>query len=238
MGLPLRQREYCGQMTQGSVTYPSDASRASAHDWRTPGALLLIFLGIWATLAVAPLSREDWLLENLLVLVAVPFLVTTRRRMRFSDASYACLFVFFVLHSIGAHYTYSLVPYDRWLESLTGITLNELVGWERNHYDRFVHFLYGALLLPPAAELLDRYAPARAAWRWLMPVLFLMSHSVIYEMMEWAAALVVAPDLGTAYLGTQGDPWDAQKDMAFATLGAALSVIILRSMRSYSRSAR
>lgn len=203
-----------------------------------PSILLLAFIGIWIALALAPLSREDWLLENLLVLIAVPSLVATRRRMPFSTASYVCLFVFFVVHSMGAHYTYSLVPYDRWFESLTGSTLNELFGWERNHYDRLVHFLYGALLLPPAAELFERFAPPRNAWRWLMPVFFVMSHSVIYEMIEWLAALIVAPDLGTAYLGTQGDQWDAQKDMALATLGAALSMIVLGTTRGHFRHAR
>jgi putative membrane protein len=218
-----------GGMNSRAGVLPLSVAPAAAPGWRVPGTLLLALVGVWAALALSPVSREDWLLENLLVLVAVPSLVATRRRMRFSDASYICLFIFFVLHSVGAHYTYSLVPYDRWFESLTGGTLNELLGWQRNHYDRAVHFLYGALILPPAAELFERYARPRGAWRWLMPVFFVMSHSVIYEMVEWLAALVVAPDLGTAYLGTQGDQWDAQKDMALATLGAALSVIVLGS---------
>ena len=191
-----------------------DARGRDSEQWRVPGALLLTFAAIWLALAVAPTSRQDWLLENLLVLIAVPLLVVTRRRMRFSDASYVCLWIFFVFHAIGAHYTYSLVPYDRWLESLTGSTLQEVLGWQRNQYDRFVHFIYGALLLPPAVELFERYAPPRSVWRWLMPVCFVTSHAVIYELIEWAAALIVAPDLGAAYLGTQGDSWDAQKDMA------------------------
>jgi putative membrane protein len=195
---------------------------------RYPAMLLALFTAIWLALAVAPVSRSDWLLENLLVLAAVPTLIATRRRLRFSDATYTCLFVFFVLHSIGSHYTYSLVPYDGWWTALTGHPLNEVFGWQRNHYDRLVHLLYGVLMLPAAFELFERYAPPRAAWRWLMPVFFLMSHSVIYEMVEWIAALVVAPELGTAYLGTQGDQWDAQQDMALATAGAALSMLILR----------
>ena len=193
-----------------------------------PATLLALFAAVWLALAVSPISRQDWLLENLLVLIAIPVLVATRRRMRFSNASYVCIFVFFLLHSVGAHYTYSLVPYDRWWETLTGGTLNELLGWQRNHYDRIVHFLYGALMLPPAAELLDRYAPSRGAWRGIVPVLFVMSHSVIYEIVEWIAALIVAPELGEAYLGTQGDRWDAQQDMALAAVGAALSMLFVR----------
>lgn len=195
---------------------------------RVPLFLLTVFAVVWLALAISPVSRSDWLLENLLVFAAVPLLVATARRMRFSNAAYACLFVFFVLHAIGAHYTYALVPYDRWWTALTGHSLNQVFGWDRNHYDRLVHLLYGVLMLPAAVELFDRYAPPRGVWRWLMPVLFLMSHSSIYESVEWIAAVIVAPDLGTAYLGTQGDQWDAQEDMALAAAGAILSMLFLQ----------
>lgn len=202
--------------------------RVAPSNWRLPRVLLAGFVTIWLILAVAPVSREDWLLENLLVLAAVPMLIVTRHRLRFSNASYICLFAFFVLHTIGSHYTYSLVPYDRWWQTLTGSTFNQMVGWERNHYDRLIHFLYGVLMLLPAVELFDRYARPRAVWGWLMSVFFVMSHSVIYEMVEWIAALMVAPELGNAYLDTQGDEWDAQKDMALATSGSMLAMVLLR----------
>jgi putative membrane protein len=198
------------------------------QDFRCPALLLALYAPIWLLLAIAPVSRSDWLLENLLVLAAVPMLIATARRLRFSNATYTCLFVFFVLHSIGAHYTYALVPYDRWWTGLTGHSLNEIFGWQRNHYDRLVHLLYGVLMLPAAVELFGHYAPPRGVWRWLMPVFFVMSHSAIYETVEWLAAVIVAPDLGTAYLGTQGDEWDAQQDMALAAAGATLSMLFLR----------
>jgi putative membrane protein len=207
------------------------AGMPSRNEWHLPGILLAAYALIWLALAVAPVSREDWLLENLLVFVFVPLLIATRRRLRFSNTSYVCLFLFFSLHAVGAHYTYSMVPYDRWFAALAGSSLSDLLHWQRNHYDRVVHFLYGGLMLPPAMELLDRYAPARGAWRWIIPVLFLMSHSVIYEIVEWLAASLVAPDLGAAYLGTQGDQWDAQKDMALAAAGAMLSMLVLRVAR-------
>ena len=204
--------------------------------FQLPATLLTLFVAIWLALAVSPISRQDWLLENLLVLIAIPALVATRQRMRFSNASYVCLFVFFLLHSIGAHYTYSLVPYDRWWETLTGSALNDLFGWQRNHYDRLIHFLYGVLILPPSAELFDRYAPSRGVWRGILPVMFVMSHSVMYEIVEWVAALIVAPELGEAYLGTQGDHWDSQQDMALAAAGAVLSMLCVRlGDRSFRR---
>lgn len=205
---------------------------------RLPSTLLVVFIAIWLALAIDPVNRADWLLENLLVLISVPLLVITRKHMRFSNGSYVCLFIFLVMHSIGAHYTYALVPYDSWWQSLTGSTLNQLLGWERNHFDRLVHFLYGVLLLQPSAELLGRYAPARGAWRSILPILFIMSHSAAFELIEFIAAMVVAPELGTAYLGTQGDEWDAQQDMALATLGAIVTTVLLRFTRARSESSR
>jgi len=196
--------------------------------WHLPATLLAIFVAFWLALAIEPTSRQDWLLENLLTLVAIPAFVLTRNRLHFSNLAYACLFVFFCLHTIGAHYTYSLVPYDEWWRSLTGSSLNDYFHFQRNHYDRLVHFMYGALVVVPSLELFIAYAPPKKIWRLLMPILFVMSHSVIYETIEWLAALLVAPDLGHMYLGTQGDEWDAQKDMALATGGAIVTMLLLR----------
>lgn len=204
------------------------ASARNARSDKLPSYLLGAFALIWLVLAVAPVSREDWLLENLLVFIAAPTLIAGRRRLRFSNGSYLCLFVFLTLHAIGAHYTYALTPYDQWWEALTGRTLNDVLGFERNHYDRLVHFLYGALILPPVIELLDFTARPRGVWRALLPITFVMSQSALYEVVEWIAALIVAPELGTAYLGTQGDGWDAQKDMALALAGAALTTALLQ----------
>jgi len=200
---------------------------------RYPLALLVAFLAIFTAHGLAPSYREDWLLENLLVFVALPVLVATHRRLRFSNFAYTCLFVFFVLHEIGAHYTYSEVPWREWLAAL-GIGDGDPAG--RNHYDRFVHFAYGLLLMPATVELITARMAPRGLWRWLMPVLFIMSHSVIYELIEWLAALRFGGDLGVAYLGTQGDVWDAQKDMALAAFGAVIGLAVV-ALRGAVRSA-
>jgi putative membrane protein len=200
----------------------------ASASWRVPASLLATFTLFWIALAIAPVSRQDWMLENLLTLVAIPTLILTRHKLHFSNTAYLCLFAFFCLHTIGSHYTYSLVPYDEWWRSLTGSTLNGVFGFERNHYDRLIHFLYGALIVVPSLELFIAYAPPKTVWRFLMPILFVMSHSVIYETIEWLAALMVAPELGHMYLGTQGDEWDAQKDMALATAGAVVTMLLLR----------
>jgi putative membrane protein len=198
---------------------------------RWPTMLLCTFLVVVIALGLHPRFREDWLLENLLVFVSVPLLVVTYRRLRFSNAAYTLMFVFFVLHEIGAHYTYSLVPYDAWIESLARTTLADSLGLTRNHYDRVIHFAYGLLLYLPILELLEARAPPRGLWRALMPVLFVLSNSALYELLEWAAAMVFGGDLGVAYLGTQGDVWDSQKDMACAAAGALLGAALVPPLR-------
>lgn len=196
---------------------------------RYPLILLGVYALWWAALAVAPWYRDDWWLENALVFVAVPWLVLNARRLRYSNRAYTALFVFFALHAVGAHYTYAEVPYEQWSRALFGHGINEVLGLERNHFDRLVHGLYGLLVTPTAIELLDARAPQRGMWRWLLPWLFMVSHGAIYEMVEALAALLFGGDLGQAYLGTQGDVWDAQKDAAMAALGAALAVLWCRA---------
>jgi putative membrane protein len=181
-----------------------------------PAVLLALFALWFVAWGVAPSFREDWLLENLLVLAAVPALVWGYPRLRFSNGAYLALFVFGCLHEIGSHYTYSLVPYREWIPALAGDG--------RNHYDRLVHLAYGLLVTPAMFEVFAAYAPGRGAWRWLLPASCMFGHSVIYELVEWTAAEIFGGDLGVAYLGTQGDPWDAQKDMALAALGTVLAL--------------
>ncbi len=185
---------------------------------------------VFIAFGLAPHYRQDWLLENLLVAIAVPLLVWSYRRVRFSNPAYAAIFCFLVLHEIGSHYTYSEVPYDQWTRALFGCSLDQALGFERNHYDRLMHFLYGLLITPAIAELFAARAPPQGIWRSIFPVSFVMSHSVLYEMIEWAAALLFGGELGAAYLGSQGDPWDAQQDMLLASLGSILAMILLHRL--------
>jgi putative membrane protein len=195
-----------------------------------PSALLVLFGIVFVAMGISPIYRQDWALENVLVVVAAAILIGTRNRIRFSNLSYSLIFVFLVLHEVGSHYTYSLVPYDAWFRNLTGTSLSEKWGLDRNHYDRVIHFAYGALLLWPARELLRYVSPARGAWSWLLPIALILANSVAYELIEWAAAIVFGGELGTAYLGTQGDEWDAQKDMAFAAAGAVLAMALVLTL--------
>lgn len=187
-------------------------------------SLGIAFLLIWGALALAPLHRQDWVLENLLVLAAVPVARAAWRRRLFSTPAWTLLFLFMVLHQIGAHYTYSEVPYDAWWRALTGHSFNALFDWQRNHFDRLAHFLYGVLLALPFRETVQGLFGARGFWSYLLPLDFVLSTSVFYELVEWLAASVLGGDAGMTYLGTQGDIWDAQKDVALAGFGALLTL--------------
>jgi putative membrane protein len=190
---------------------------------RVPGILLAGFALAWIALGIAPHYRQDWLLENVLVLVAVPVLAWSHRRVPLGNGNYLALFVFGLLHEIGAHHTYSEVPYDRWLQALLGSSPQTWFDLERNHYDRAIHFFYGLLVTPSAMRLIEARAAPQGAWRWLLPVAFITSHSALYELIEGAAALVFGGELGMAYLGTQGDAWDSHHDMALALAGSAIA---------------
>jgi putative membrane protein len=191
--------------------------------------LAVLFAVIWAALAISPLYREDWMLENLLVVVFVAGMAATWRWFPFSRVSYTLIFLFLCLHAVGAHYTYAQVPYNEWTQALFGRSLNEAMGWERNHFDRLVHFCYGLLLAYPIREVFLRVANVRGFWGYFLPLDVAMSTSMAYELIEWGAALLLGGDLGMAYLGTQGDIWDAHKDMALASLGAmiAMGVVVM-----------
>lgn len=202
------------------------ASRSWFSQQRYPRLLLALLVALSVALGIAPHDRADWLLENALLFGAVAVLIATHRALPLSRVSYTLIFVFACLHTIGAHYTYSLVPYDDWIAALTGRTLSSVTGWERNHYDRLVHFSYGLLLAYPAREVFLRVANVRGFWGYFLPLDVVMATSMLYELIEWGAAMAFGGDLGTAYLGTQGDPWDAQKDMALATVGAVLAMAI------------
>lgn len=192
-----------------------------------PLFLLLAFLVIAGLLAIHPLYPRDWALENLIVLLTLPVLGYGYRRLRFSNASYFALFVLYAVHEVGAHYTYSEVPFDLWTMKLFGFSITEHFGFSRNHYDRLVHFLYGLLVTPAVVELLAARAQPRGIWRWILPVSFVLSHAALYELFEWAAATLFGGDLGQAYLGTQGDPWDAHQDILLALLGSMAAMPLL-----------
>jgi putative membrane protein len=178
--------------------------------------LLLVFILVWIWAAIHPKHPDDWLLENYLVFIFVPVILLVSRYFRFSSLSYTLITVFMSLHVIGSHYTYAEMPF--------GYDLQQWLGASRNMYDRFVHFLFGLLLAYPMREVMLRIARAEGIWGYCQPVALVLALSGGYEIIEWLVAAHVDPSAGLAFLGTQGDIWDAQKDMLLAAVGAILAM--------------
>ncbi len=191
-------------------------------DDRFVQGLLLWLVALWIVTAIEPFNRGDWLLENLLVFIYGALLIATYRRFRFSNLSYGLFGVFLSLHLVGAHYTYAETPLGFWLQ--------EALELSRNHYDRIVHFSFGLLIAYPFREFLLRVAGVREGWSYLLALVVVLGFSGFYEALEGAAAVIVSPELGMAFLGTQGDIWDAQKDTALAFAGAVLAMSVAWSV--------
>jgi len=181
--------------------------------------LLLVFTAVWVWAAIRPKYPHDWLLENVLVFLFVPLIVFCGYYFRLSNVSYTLIAIFMVFHLIGSHYTYAEVPF--------GYSLQRWLAADRNMYDRLVHFSFGFLLAYPVREVFLRLARVKGFWGYYLPLDVTLSFSAIYELIEWAAAANVDPQAGLAFLGSQGDVWDAQKDMLLAGTGALLAMVII-----------
>lgn len=181
--------------------------------------LLAAFVSVWIWAAINPVYPHDWLLENLLVFIFVPLIMILGHYFKLSKVSYTLVTIFLILHVIGSHYTYAEVPF--------GETLQSIFGGDRNMYDRLVHFLCGFLLFYPIREMFMRLVHVKGIWSYILPIDLWGSFSAIYEIIEWKAAEHVDPSAGLAFLGSQGDIWDAQKDMALALLGATIAACVV-----------
>lgn len=181
---------------------------------------LTIFLIIFTIAAINPWFPQDWLLESLLTLVTVPILILTYKQFRFSNLSYTLILIFLIAHTIGSHYTYSSTPFMA--------PIAEFFNFTRNHYDRLVHFLFGFLGYLPILEIYKRFSGIKLKlFNYFIPVLMIIALGAIYEIAEWIVTITVNPNLGTAYLGFQGDQWDTQKDMLMKVIGSILGMCLI-----------
>jgi putative membrane protein len=209
------------------MTTATTPIRADIWNNRLQQALALWYAVFWLLTGIAPVDRRDWLLENFLVVVSAIVLIATYRRFPLSDMSYVLITIFMTLHSIGAHYSYAQVPFGAWVKDAFGLS--------RNHYDRLVHFSFGLMLAYPAREVFLRIANVKGVWAYYLPIDVTLAFSAMYEIMESWFAQIIGPGLGDAWLGTQGDIWDAQKDMTAALTGAILCMGITALLARYKR---
>jgi len=189
---------------------------------REPIVLLLGLAVVYVLSGWSPSDRATWWMEVAPVFAVLPVLLVLEQRVGFTSLTFRLLAFEAVLVAVGAHYTYAHVPLGFWV--------SDLLGLERNHYDRFGHFMQGVVPALVMRELLLRTSPLRRGrWLFLIVSSICLAISAIYEFIEWGAAIVFA-DGATEFLGTQGDPWDSQWDMFLALIGSILAQLLLRGV--------
>lgn len=188
---------------------------------------LTVFTSIWVITLIGTNDLNNWFLENTLTVLFMLFLFFSFRKYQFSDLSYLLICVYLCLHVYGSKYTYAENPFGYWLK--------DYFHFGRNHYDRIVHFSFGFLLAYPMRELFLRWLKYPKTVSWILPIEITLSISGLYELIEWAVADVFFKAQGDAYLGTQGDIWDAQKDIFMAFMGAILSTTIVSLIKKLFR---
>ncbi len=189
--------------------------------------LLGLVLGACLLLGISPVAdRQTWLLENTPVFLGLAILFATNRRLPLSRLTYRLLAVHALILMIGGHWSYAEVPLGDWVRDALGLA--------RNHYDRLGHFAQGFVPAILAREVLLRRSPlVRGKWLFFIVVCVCLAFSALYELIEWWIAVASAGG-ATAFLGTQGDPWDTQWDMFMCLLGALLSQLTLARVHDRS----
>ena len=182
-------------------------------------ALLSWYMLFSSVMAIAPVNRQFWVAANILPVMLVIVLTMTRRLFPLSTASYCLITIFLTLHTIGVHYTYSQVPLGEWMQ--------QTLHLNRNHFDRIVHFSFGFLLTYPLEEWFRVFTSVRGWLIYYLPVMTILGLSGLWEILESWVARVFKPELGLTFLGSQGDVWDAQKDMTAALYGSLLCVVLI-----------
>lgn len=189
---------------------------------KLPVVLLAIYCIEFVALAINPYDRTTWLAENIVGLIPVVSLVVLYfYKIRFSNTAYVLMAIFIYLHTIGGHYTFERVPFD---------FISEYFDFQRNHFDRMCHFMVGFFAYP-LLELIEKGKWVRGRFLSIaVVVMAVFGFAGIFEIVEWLYAAFSNPEAGNAFLGSQGDIWDAQKDMLSDGLGAICTSILYHCM--------
>ena len=185
-------------------------------------ALGLLLIAIVIS-GIQPLEFEAYLLHQAGTVFMLILLFVIFKKIGLDFLSFTFYLLFLLIHIIGAHYLYSYVPYNDWIQQVFHFNLDQYMGWSRNMYDRLVHLAYGVLLYPLIYRVFQVWLPSAKPFSlFLLVVQFVMASSVLYELIEWAIAIGLSPEEAENYNGQQGDMWDAHKDMLLATIGAII----------------
>lgn len=189
---------------------------------KTIGFVVIVY---WASTFLFTPNKANWYTENVLTVLSLIVLLTSYKKFKFSDLSYLMFGIYLLLHMYGAEYTYAENPFGFWLR--------DTLSLGRNYYDRIVHFSFGFLLTYPMREYFKNYFDWPNWVCWVLPCEITLSFSGMYELIEWLVADLFFPAEGIAYLGSQGDIWDAQKDMSIAFIASIFAVLVIASARKY-----
>lgn len=189
--------------------------------------MLAALLVAWAVSCINLPHPEYFAMQHVPTIIGVLALVWFERRGNVTRLGFTAVTVFLLLHVVGARYLYSYVPYDDWTDRIVGFRINERFGFERNHFDRLVHFAFGLLFVLPLWQFFERRLKLHGVPAAMVAIGAVLAASAIYEIAEWGVAVILAPDWADAYNGQQGDIWDAQKDMALAWLGSMIAAVAI-----------
>jgi putative membrane protein len=191
---------------------------------KLPCILLAAYIAVFTVLGINPYDRAVWWAENLpIILIVVSVILITKFYYRFSNLSYILMSVLIFMHTVGGHYTFARVPFG---------FITELFNFSRNHYDRVAHFSVGFYAYPIAEMMLSKGKVNSAITAAVFGIFAIFTIAAVYEIFEWQFALMAEPDAGLEVLGSQGDVWDAQKDMLADGLGGIFSTILFLTIRN------
>jgi len=183
---------------------------------KLPHYLLTAYIVYFTILGIKPYKREVWFAENLPIVIIVLFLVVTYKYFQFSNTAYVMMSVLIFMHTLGGHFTFERVPFD---------FVTDLFNFSRNHYDRIAHFTVGFYAYPVAEFITKKRLSRSLMLTSLFSVFSIFATAAMYEIIEWLFAVMSNPEAGLAFLGSQGDIWDAQKDMLADGLGSIAATV-------------
>ncbi len=200
------------------ITTTSSLERINLKENKLFWSLSIMLVAYWIYGWYNCIDQKDWMIENILVVICLSVLITARKWHKFSDLSYLCIFLFVMFHLYGAFYAYTQNAFGSWLQ-------NTFQLW-RNPYDRIVHFSFGFFMAYPFRELLINKFKVSTKASWLLPIEIAFSFGTLFELIEWGVSEVTTKETGETYVATQGDVWDAHKDILLAATGAAICMLI------------
>jgi putative membrane protein len=182
-----------------------------------------MFVVAWFYFWITTRDETNWWIENLLILIFVPWFVFLQRKIHFSDTSLICIFLFLFFHIYGAQMSYTHNTAGEWIQNKFQL--------QRNPYDRFVHFSFGLFMVYPIHEYLIKRIKMKPSWAYYFAVEAILGLATIFELIEWGVAATTDSETGETYVATQGDVWDAHKDIALALLAATLVMMVVGMIR-------